>query len=212
MNETERRTGCLLAMLPERAVRRLARRRGAGRGAKRPGSVRPRRWRFSRATAPPWSKAFSRWADREMLARIGGAEFDQLKVRERVASAVRARLGLLAPYREAARRGLAMLALPQNAPLAVRLLYDTVDAIWYAAGDAATDFNFYSKRALLGGVYAATMLYWLDDRSPDERRRAAARAPARRRHEPAEDRRAAARDRWDRLPNPLRFLRAAQRR
>src|SRR5271167_4949274 len=110
---------------------------------------------------------FSRWADREMLARIEGAEFQQLKVRERVAGAVRARLAVLEPHREAARRGLVVLALPVNAPLGMRLLYDTVDAIWYAAGDTATDFNFYTKRALLAGVYGATMLYWLDDRSPD---------------------------------------------
>ena len=44
---------------------------------------------------------------------------------------------------------------------------NTVDAIWYAAGDSATDFNFYTKRGLLAAVYGATMLYWLDDRSPD---------------------------------------------
>jgi ubiquinone biosynthesis protein COQ9 len=61
-----------------------------------------------------------------------------------------------------------MLALPFNGPLALRLLYRTVDAIWYAAGDTSTDFNFYSKRALLGGVFSSTMLYWLNDRSPDD--------------------------------------------
>ncbi|MBV8652016.1 MAG: COQ9 family protein, partial [Alphaproteobacteria bacterium] len=112
-------------------------------------------------------EGFSHWADREMIARIEGLDFEAMKVRERVAAAVRARLAVLEPHREAARRGLAVLALPQNAPLGLRLLYDTVDAIWYAAGDTATDFNFYTKRALLAGVYGATMLYWLDDRSAD---------------------------------------------
>lgn len=155
---------------------------------------------------------FSRWADREMLARVAGAEFEPLKVRERVAAAVRARLAVLEPHREAARRGLAVLALPQNALLGMRLLYETVDAIWYAAGDTATDYNFYTKRALLAGVYGATMLYWLDDRSPGsldthaflERRLADVmslpKVGAR------------LRDLADRLPNPFRFLRAAQRR
>jgi ubiquinone biosynthesis protein COQ9 len=42
-----------------------------------------------------------------------------------------------------------------------------VSAIWYAAGDTATDFNYYTKRALLAGVYSATVLYWLDDKSED---------------------------------------------
>ncbi|WP_374298103.1 COQ9 family protein, partial [Sphingomonas sp.] len=59
------------------------------------------------------------------------------------------------------------LAMPLNAALALKLLYRTVDAIWYAAGDNATDFNFYTKRGLLAGVYSATLLYWLNDRSQD---------------------------------------------
>ncbi len=58
-----------------------------------------------------------------------------------------------------------MLALPANAPLGLKLLYRTVDAIWYAAGDTSTDFNFYTKRATLAGVYSSTFFYWLNDRS-----------------------------------------------
>ena len=51
--------------------------------------------------------------------------------------------------------------------MAARCLYRTVDAIWVAAGDTATDWNFYSKRAMLAGVYSTTLLHWLDDRSED---------------------------------------------
>jgi ubiquinone biosynthesis protein COQ9 len=64
------------------------------------------------------------------------------------------------------RRALALLSLPFNAPLALKLLYNTVDALWYAAGDTSTDFNFYTKRATLAGVYSSTLLYWLNDRTP----------------------------------------------
>jgi len=109
---------------------------------------------------------FSHWADASMLEALAAKHLAAMKVRERIASAVRTRLRLLEPHREAVRRALALLALPQNAPLGLKLLYDTVDVIWYAAGDTATDFNFYTKRGLLAGVYAATTLYWLDDRSP----------------------------------------------
>ena len=69
------------------------------------------------------------------------------------------------PHREAVRRGLTFLSLPQNAGLALKILYDSVDEIWRAIGDRSTDYNFYSKRLLLAGVYSATLLYWLDDRS-----------------------------------------------
>ena len=57
--------------------------------------------------------------------------------------------------------------LPSNAPVAARSTYQTVNAIWYACGDTSTDFSFYTKRATLAGVYAATVLYWLDDASDD---------------------------------------------
>ena len=89
-----------------------------------------------------------------------------LKVRDRIKQAVRIRLERHAGEREAVRRALALLSLPFNAPLALKLLYNTVDALWYAAGDTSTDFNFYTKRATLAGVYSSTLLYWLNDRTP----------------------------------------------
>jgi ubiquinone biosynthesis protein COQ9 len=104
-------------------------------------------------------------ADQRMVEAMEREDLASLKVRERVALGVRRRLELYAADREAIRRALAVLALPQNGPLALRLLYRTVDAIWYAAGDNATDFNFYTKRALLAGVYSTTVLYWLNDKS-----------------------------------------------
>jgi ubiquinone biosynthesis protein COQ9 len=104
-------------------------------------------------------------ADRRMLEALERHDPAALKVRERVALAVRLRLEELGAHREAVRRALSVLALPHNAPLAARLLWGTVDAIWYAAGDTATDFNYYSKRGLLAGVYSATLMYWLEDKS-----------------------------------------------
>ena len=112
---------------------------------------------------------FSHWADRETMRALEARDLSTLKVRERIATGVQTRLSVLAPHREAVRRALALLTAPQNLALGARLLYEAVDAIWYAAGDTATDFNFYTKRALLAGVYGATTLYWLDDRSPDTR-------------------------------------------
>ncbi len=88
-----------------------------------------------------------------------------MRVRERVALGVRRRLEALAPYREAVRRVLSFMALPQNAGLALRGTWRTVDAIWYAAGDTATDFNHYTKRGLLASVHASSVLYWLGDDS-----------------------------------------------
>ncbi len=106
-----------------------------------------------------------READRKMLEALAGENLEALKVRERVALAIRLRLIGEAPHREAIRKALTALALPHRAPAALRQLHRTVDAIWYAVGDTATDFSWYSKRALLAAVYSSTLLYWLDDRS-----------------------------------------------
>src|SRR5258708_7827544 len=103
--------------------------------------------------------------DEQMLDGLAAVDLGALKVRARVALAIKLRLTHIAPHREAMRRALSFLALPQNAALGARLLYRTVDTIWYASGDRSTDHNFYTKRALLAGVYGATLLYWLDDRS-----------------------------------------------
>ena len=97
-----------------------------------------------------------------MMEAAGSAE---LKIRDRIRLAVRTRIEQTVGGRESVRRGLAVLALPFNASLGLKLLYRTVDAIWYAAGDSSTDFNFYTKRATLAGVYSSTLLYWLNDRS-----------------------------------------------
>jgi ubiquinone biosynthesis protein COQ9 len=110
-------------------------------------------------------EAFSAAADQAMLEALEKQDLAAMKVHERVTAAVRLRLEQVAPQREAGGRGLAFLALPQNAPLGLRCLYRTVDAIWYAAGDRSTDYNFYTKRLLLAGVYSSTLLFWLNDKS-----------------------------------------------
>lgn len=109
---------------------------------------------------------WSHLADRRMLEDLEKHDLAAMKVRERIATAIRVRLGRAAPHREALSRALGMLALPLYAGRGTALLWRTVDAIWYAAGDKATDFNYYTKRALLAGVYSATLLHWLDDKSP----------------------------------------------
>src|ERR1700745_2080483 len=70
---------------------------------------------------------FSRWADRRMLDRFESTPLDQLRVSERIALAISNRLEIIEPWREAVRRTLTILALPQHAPLALRLLYETGD-------------------------------------------------------------------------------------
>lgn len=109
--------------------------------------------------------AYTLRADAMMVDAM--ADAGQLKVRDRIRLALRSRLEAASPDREAVRRALAVLMQPQNAALSARTLWRTADAMWRAAGDTATDFNHYSKRVILAGVYSASLLYWLDDDSDD---------------------------------------------
>ncbi len=117
--------------------------------------------------APDMIDAWFAHVDAAMLAALPAERLAAMKIRDRITALVEARIDTLAPQRESLRRALAVLALPTNAPLAVRLGWRAADAMWAAAGDTATDFNHYSKRAILGSIYAATMAVMLTDDSAD---------------------------------------------
>lgn len=109
-------------------------------------------------------KHFTDWADRAMLVRLKQDDLPD-RVRDKVGLAVQRRLEVLEPYKAAERQALACFAKPWHATEALRCLYATVDTIWTYAGDTSTDYNFYTKRALLAGVYSTTVLRWLTDTS-----------------------------------------------
>ena len=88
-----------------------------------------------------------------------------MKVRDRIRMALVTRLET--GDREVTRRALNILAQPQHAALSAKLLWQAADAMWRAAGDTATDYNHYTKRLILSGIYSATLLHWTQDDSED---------------------------------------------
>jgi ubiquinone biosynthesis protein COQ9 len=105
--------------------------------------------------------------DRVMAEKLPPARLAPMKIRERIAALVEARLEAVKEDREALRRALAILAMPQNVAHGVKLAWRSADAMWRAAGDTATDYNHYTKRAILAGVYGATVTVFLNDESED---------------------------------------------
>lgn len=103
--------------------------------------------------------------DRELEAWFTPARLGSLKIREKIRTIIWKRLEIMAPAREAVRRALSILAMPQNLPTGLRAGWRTADVMWRIAGDTSTDFNHYTKRITLGGVYTSTLLVWLDDDS-----------------------------------------------
>jgi ubiquinone biosynthesis protein COQ9 len=110
---------------------------------------------------------FSKAADDRLAKALELETPKKRKIRDLVTFAVRLRIEDNTETREAARRAVAYLALPQNAGAGLKMLYRTVDTIWHGIGDRSTDFNFYTKRATLAAVFSATLLYWLSDESED---------------------------------------------
>ncbi len=104
-------------------------------------------------------------ADRMMLEALPQSTLKTLKIRERIAALVRTRLEQAEPHKEALRRAVAVSLLPPHIPTATKTLWRTMDAMWRAAGDTSSDFNYYSKRLLLSKVYTSTFLFWLNDAS-----------------------------------------------
>lgn len=105
--------------------------------------------------------------DAGMAAAFPAEKLAERKMRERIAALLPFRLEAAAPHRDALRRALALLAMPHNVARGARLGWRTADHMWRLAGDTATDFNHYTKRATLGAVYGATLLAFLDDESED---------------------------------------------
>jgi ubiquinone biosynthesis protein COQ9 len=108
-------------------------------------------------------------ADRRMQEAAALLDFSGKRAPERVKAVIALRLEQSRAHKDAVRRALGLLALPVNAAASARTIARTVNAIWYAAGDSAVGFDWYSKRATLAAVYGATLLAWLSDPSDDDR-------------------------------------------
>jgi ubiquinone biosynthesis protein COQ9 len=106
--------------------------------------------------------------DTRLAAAFPPERVAALKMRERIGALVLARIDLVRPNKQATRTALSTLARPGNVALGARLGWRAADTMWRIAGDTAADFNHYTKRLTLAGVYGATLMVWLDDDSEGE--------------------------------------------
>ncbi|XP_031196783.1 ubiquinone biosynthesis protein COQ9, mitochondrial isoform X1 [Mastomys coucha] len=107
--------------------------------------------------------------EEQKLVQLGQAE--KRKTDQFLRDAVETRLRMLIPYIEHWPRALSILLLPHNIPPSLSLLTSMVDDMWHYAGDQSTDvslqFNWYTRRAVLAGIYNTTELVMMQDSSPD---------------------------------------------
>ena len=106
--------------------------------------------------------------DRAMAAALPVETLAAMKIRERIRSLVQFRLDAVAGREEALRRALAIMAMPLNVRVALKAGWHSADVMWRLAGDTATDWNHYSKRAILASLYGATLAVLVNDESDDK--------------------------------------------
>ena len=111
--------------------------------------------------------AYIQGVDAALEAHFTPEKIATLKIRERIRALIWQRLEIMAPAREAVRTGISIMAMPQNLPVGLKAGWRSADLMWRLAGDTSTDYNHYSKRLILSGVYGSTLLAWLDDQSED---------------------------------------------
>lgn len=112
-------------------------------------------------------EAWIEGVDAAMITEFTPQKIAEMKVRDRIRSMIWFRLQTIGDSREAVRSALAILAMPQNVPIGLRTGWRSADLMWRLAGDTATDYNHYTKRLTLSGVYGSTLLAWIDDKSED---------------------------------------------
>ena len=106
-------------------------------------------------------------ADREMEAAAAAEDMAAVRTPGRIRRVGDLRLAATSPHKRPLRRAFSLMVLPWNTGLALETAARTANAIWYAAGDRSADFSWYTRRASLGAIYAATLAYWLRDDDPD---------------------------------------------
>jgi ubiquinone biosynthesis protein COQ9 len=105
--------------------------------------------------------------DAEMERRLPPEKLAAMKIRDRITALIETRLAITTPVKEAQRRALTIMAMPQNILTTTRLGWRSADAMWRLAGDTAADFNHYTKRLTLSAVYSSTLAVFINDDSED---------------------------------------------
>ena len=113
--------------------------------------------------------ALHRRGDQAMVLKLAETDLSEMRFRDRVALALRYRVEAMED-REAVRRASVLFSLPTHAAEGVNLIWETADHVWSALGDESRDGNWYSKRAILSGVWGSTVLFWLGDDSEGKAR------------------------------------------
>ncbi len=105
--------------------------------------------------------------DAQMIEKYPAEKLAEMKIRERIRALVQFRLDAVTETKEALRSATAIMANPRYGLRTPKISWRSADLMWRLAGDTATDYNHYTKRTILSGVYGSTLMVFLGDESED---------------------------------------------
>ena len=92
-------------------------------------------------------------------------DFIRIPIHKRIKKIIITKINLMNKHKDFYKRTFYFLLIPMNYKLLTAYLYKTVNLMWYIAGDNSTDFNFYTKRMILSGVYSSVILHFISNDS-----------------------------------------------
>ncbi len=101
--------------------------------------------------------------NQELKYKFINDNFSRIPVHKRIRKILITKLNIIKKDRFFFKRTFNYLLIPGNYRLLSRLLYNSVNNIWYVAQDNSTDFNFYTKRMILSGIYISVVLHLLNN-------------------------------------------------
>ena len=91
---------------------------------------------------------------------------NQMRIRDRIKNLVLQRIRINdTSYKDLLLKFQDFYTNPSNCDLFLQTTWNTANSMWCVIGDESTDFNYYTKRAILSTVYKSTLCYYLRDHS-----------------------------------------------
>ena len=87
----------------------------------------------------------------------------RLPIHKRVRKILLSKIYLMNKYKSFYSNIFIYLFIPKKNLSLPSQLYNSVDQIWFIAGDSSVDFNFYTKRLILSGIYSRVMLFFFNN-------------------------------------------------
>ena len=87
----------------------------------------------------------------------------RLPIHKRIRKILLSKILLMKKYKIFYKKIFFSLLIPKKQLSLTSQLYKSVDQMWFIAGDTSVDFNFYSKRIILAGIYSRVILFFFNN-------------------------------------------------